>query len=117
MTHTPKSSASIGSCVISSKLYLFHLQPLPARVLGLRAAGLLAVKIVFPSPSGPGDSPQIPLQILFPPQHCPPFVHSLVENFLPFVKEIKAKISKWDLIKLKSFQTAKEAIKKTKTTY
>ena len=114
MTHTPKSSASVGPCVISSKLYLSHLpdplyhqicekQPLPARVLGLRAAGLLAVKLIFPSPSGPTDSPQILLQTHFPPQLCPPFVRSLVEKFLPVVKEIKAKISKWDLIKLKSF--------------
>ena len=33
---------------------------------------------------------------------------------LPRVMEIKTKINKWDLIKLKSFCTAKEAISKVK---
>ena len=32
----------------------------------------------------------------------------------PRVKEIKAKINKWDLIKLKSFWTMKETISKLK---
>jgi len=34
-------------------------------------------------------------------------------KFSPKAKEIKAKISKWDLIKLKSLGTAKETIDKT----
>ena len=36
------------------------------------------------------------------------------KNLSSKVKETKAKISKWDLIKIKSFCTAKEAISKAK---
>ena len=39
---------------------------------------------------------------------------SIFFNTSPRVMEIKTKINKWDLVKLKSFCTAKETINKTK---
>ena len=41
-------------------------------------------------------------------------VSSIFLDLLPRVMEIKTKINQWDLIKLKSFCTAKEMIKKKK---
>ena len=40
--------------------------------------------------------------------------HSKILNPHPRVMELKTKINKWDLIKLKSFCTAKESINKMK---
>ena len=41
--------------------------------------------------------------------------HNIYSDPLPRVMTIKTKINTWDLIKLKSFGTAKETLNKTKT--
>ena len=52
--------------------------------------------------------------ICFDAQNVPDLGSNIFLDPSPKVKEIKAKINKWDLIKLKSFCTTKETIDKMK---
>ena len=64
-------------------------------------------------PSAPGDAGSTPVDLVLD-LDLEPRTRTSRRDLSPKVKKTKVKINKWDLIKLKSFCTAKETINRTK---